>query len=307
MNDKSNLSAEELETLNIEFAKRGKSPGILWLLWLFLGVFGAHRFYLGNKVGWLYIALILLAFPTKGITLGATALLVLIDAFANNRRLAVVNERIEASVLSEIMEHRQSEVHILAVAGAEQNAVSVDTESKRQDGCVVCQKCGAALIREISPETGEAQSSPRTEASSQSDAKDARNGCILMVVLAILVVLGIRGCVRWLFPKEDKTASQTSSMETQVSRQPKEKIAIVGYRFDSNGAAYAISAADLEMPVIANAISASLKTGESIAPFETAAFQTIDKAEHARKREMEHAFAGYSINFRTGYESLTVR
>lgn len=50
MNDKSNLSAEELETLNIEFAKRGKSPGILWLLWPFLGGLGAHRFYLGHAI-----------------------------------------------------------------------------------------------------------------------------------------------------------------------------------------------------------------------------------------------------------------
>lgn len=443
MNDESNLSAEELETLNIEFAKRGRSPGILWLLWLFLGVFGAHRFYLGHRIGWLYVALALLAFPTWGITAAILVLLLGIDAFTNNGRLAVVNGRIKESVLSEVLAPRQATADIPDEVATSQDAVCAVATSEEAHGPVACHKCGSEVsdaslfcsecgtsLREgIKSEPEKAESDPidKVEPSTESGSKDARNGCILMVVLAILIVLGIRGCVRWLF-HDDPPPAQTPSVSTEALPRP------VGYCFDTDGTAQRIMGEDLKTPAIADTISASFQidesylyfgrdqyrimitvtsndkwrmfkghatvlmdvgggqiverplsisippmssvfvddwarpesgkpsgpavTGafvavwkgldESVPPFEIAAFQpglgystihlvtsatrrdelqtiadafkgvyesrlggfqlhfyTVAKADYARKRAMEHAFADYSINFKTGYESLT--
>lgn len=64
-----------------------KSVGVAYLLWLFLGGFGAHRFYLGRTVtatiqltlfvlGWLTVWIVIGAFP-----LAFVAVWLLIDAF----------------------------------------------------------------------------------------------------------------------------------------------------------------------------------------------------------------------------------
>ncbi|MBM4463783.1 MAG: TM2 domain-containing protein [Chloroflexi bacterium] len=42
------LTERELLVLRDETAMRKKSHIAVWLLWVFLGVFGAHRFYLGR-------------------------------------------------------------------------------------------------------------------------------------------------------------------------------------------------------------------------------------------------------------------
>lgn len=106
MINRSDLTTEELQILNLEFAKRGKSSGTLWILWLFLGSIGAHRFYLGHPIGWLYASLSLLGFVTFGVTTGITGLMVLIDAFLNSKRLAAANEKTEQHIIAEIRARR---------------------------------------------------------------------------------------------------------------------------------------------------------------------------------------------------------
>ncbi|MGL4338115.1 MAG: NINE protein [Turicibacter sp.] len=46
-----------------------KTKGIALILWFFLGLFGAHQFYVcNNKYGFFYLALTLLGFVTCGVT-----------------------------------------------------------------------------------------------------------------------------------------------------------------------------------------------------------------------------------------------
>ncbi|WP_243648687.1 TM2 domain-containing protein [Hazenella coriacea] len=48
MEIKSNLTTQELLIVNSEFEKRKKSMAIAYILCVFLGLVGAHRFYTGN-------------------------------------------------------------------------------------------------------------------------------------------------------------------------------------------------------------------------------------------------------------------
>ncbi|KLD96416.1 NINE protein [Aliarcobacter butzleri] len=43
---------------------------LAYILWWFLGIFGAHRFYTGQSKGWLYIVLTIIAFLTIYIFIG---------------------------------------------------------------------------------------------------------------------------------------------------------------------------------------------------------------------------------------------
>ncbi|MFZ3590182.1 TM2 domain-containing protein [Bacillus sp. DJP31] len=45
---KQELTSKELQLLASEMDKRKKSTATTWLLWFFLGGFGAHRYYLGR-------------------------------------------------------------------------------------------------------------------------------------------------------------------------------------------------------------------------------------------------------------------
>lgn len=65
-----------------------KKPAIAWLLWLFTGVIGGHRYYLGD-VG-MGVAMTL--------TLGGFGVWALVDAFFINRRIAVKNAAIRATL-----------------------------------------------------------------------------------------------------------------------------------------------------------------------------------------------------------------
>jgi TM2 domain-containing membrane protein YozV len=91
---KQSLSSHELQLLQSEFEKRKKSPVVTWLLWLFLGAFGAHRFYLGQKGRG--IAMIIATILIVGIFWA------LFDAFAIPGALRRANEDIELEVLQQI-------------------------------------------------------------------------------------------------------------------------------------------------------------------------------------------------------------
>jgi len=86
------LTERELLILRQETDTRKKSVTATWLLWLFLGGIGAHRFYLG-RVG-TGIAMLL--------TLGGLSIWTLVDAFLISGMLRVDKRRVEAVILEEI-------------------------------------------------------------------------------------------------------------------------------------------------------------------------------------------------------------
>ena len=79
-----NTDAAKVLTATSAYETKKKSSGAAWVLWLFLGGLGGHRFYMGDTgyaLGMLF-------------TLGGCGIWTLIDAFNISRRLNEVNEGI---------------------------------------------------------------------------------------------------------------------------------------------------------------------------------------------------------------------
>ncbi|GGG70427.1 hypothetical protein GCM10011374_38710 [Kocuria dechangensis] len=74
----SNVAAAQMQ-----YDNEKKSAGVAWLLWLFTGALGGHRFYLGDKG--MGIGLLC--------TLGGLGVWALIDGFFINARLRAANNR----------------------------------------------------------------------------------------------------------------------------------------------------------------------------------------------------------------------
>ncbi|PEJ60283.1 hypothetical protein CN692_03040 [Bacillus sp. AFS002410] len=89
---KQDLSSEDLQLLSSEMTKKKKSSGATWILWLFLGSMGGHRFYLGKTGS--AVAMLL--------TLGGLGIWTLIDLFLINGMIKNTNEKIENEIISEI-------------------------------------------------------------------------------------------------------------------------------------------------------------------------------------------------------------
>jgi TM2 domain-containing membrane protein YozV len=89
---KQNLSSQELQLLSSEMDNKKKSTTTTWLLWLFLGGIGGHRYYLG-KTG-TAIAMTL--------TLGGLGVWTLIDLFLISGMLSKQNAEIESKIISEL-------------------------------------------------------------------------------------------------------------------------------------------------------------------------------------------------------------
>lgn len=90
------LDERELQVARLEIEKRQKSAVVAWLLWLFLGGLGGHRYYLGPI--WQAVLMTL--------TLGGLGFWALIDAFFIPRRLRALREEVEAQVVAEILARR---------------------------------------------------------------------------------------------------------------------------------------------------------------------------------------------------------
>jgi len=45
---KQNLTAQQLAIVDSEFQRKGKSKLVMYLLWIFVGGIGGHRYYLGD-------------------------------------------------------------------------------------------------------------------------------------------------------------------------------------------------------------------------------------------------------------------
>lgn len=96
MADLYDLSDRELQMARLEIERRQKSAVVAWLLWLFLGGLGGHRYYLGPV--WQGILMT--------VTLGGLGFWALIDAFFIPRRLQAVNKAVEDQVVQEILARR---------------------------------------------------------------------------------------------------------------------------------------------------------------------------------------------------------
>ena len=128
---KKDLDAQELSILSTEYQRRKKSALVLWLLWWFTGIFGGHRYYLGDKgraivhtVVFLLVLFISILWNIYVIETASTfeevlfigpagmvlfiipALWALLDAFFIGRRLAKKNVEIEMKIINEIKEMR---------------------------------------------------------------------------------------------------------------------------------------------------------------------------------------------------------
>ncbi|MCL6577714.1 MAG: TM2 domain-containing protein [Kyrpidia sp.] len=89
---KRDLTAEKLTMVNMELERRAKSPVVMWLLWLFLGAVGGHRYYLGDIGRGVAMTL----------TLGGLGIWALLDAFFIGKRLAFKNSQLELEIINKV-------------------------------------------------------------------------------------------------------------------------------------------------------------------------------------------------------------
>ncbi|QSZ28046.1 TM2 domain-containing protein [Aceticella autotrophica] len=76
--DKQKLTEKQLSILSSEMEKYKKSTTVAYLLWLFLGGLGAHKFYLGKiGMGFLYLSMFIIGWLTVGIYIGIVILIIL--------------------------------------------------------------------------------------------------------------------------------------------------------------------------------------------------------------------------------------
>jgi TM2 domain-containing membrane protein YozV len=105
---KADLSERELALVESEMRSRSKSMLIAYVIWLFVGVLGGHRFYLGQRnagIAYLvtFIIGLLLAFVLIGfLVLFILGLLVLIDGLRIPGWLTRINSTTEQQVIGEV-------------------------------------------------------------------------------------------------------------------------------------------------------------------------------------------------------------
>jgi TM2 domain-containing membrane protein YozV len=95
---KQDLTSHELQLLSSEMSHNEKSPVVAWMLWIFFGGFGGHRYYLG-KIG----TGIAMTF-----TLGGLGFWTLIDLFLLSGLIREANEKIEREAIDRILMIRQA-------------------------------------------------------------------------------------------------------------------------------------------------------------------------------------------------------
>lgn len=92
------LTERELLILRQEVEQRKKSVVATWLLWLFLGFLGAHRFYMG-KIGTGIIMLL---------TLGGFFIWWLVDIFLISGMIRTDEHKVQNQILEELSAMRSS-------------------------------------------------------------------------------------------------------------------------------------------------------------------------------------------------------
>jgi TM2 domain-containing membrane protein YozV len=112
---KQGLTSTDLQLLNSEMTQRQKSSGTTWILWIFTGGLGGHRFYLGRTGS--AVAMLL--------TLGGLGIWAFIDLFLLNGMIKSTNQKIENEVLSEISTMNQAKKN---------SEIAASKEEKTSDG-----------------------------------------------------------------------------------------------------------------------------------------------------------------------------
>lgn len=101
---KSQLDTRELLLLESEVKSNGKSMLVGYLLWYFLGLLGAHRFYL-KKTG---TAITMLILTLTFVGLIVTSIWWLVDAFLTYKMVNEENELVESSIIAHILHQKQA-------------------------------------------------------------------------------------------------------------------------------------------------------------------------------------------------------
>ena len=96
---KGDLTSQELSILQMELEKRGKNKMVMYLLWVFTGGIGGHRFYLGDT-GYA-VAMLFINWATCGIWS-------LVDVFLIGKRLETLNANVEQQIINEIKANRKA-------------------------------------------------------------------------------------------------------------------------------------------------------------------------------------------------------
>lgn len=127
LEQKKDLDSQELQILAIEMEKQKKNPTAMWLIWLFFGSIGGHKYYLGKYFNAILhtLVFILMASFSFNLVAGATtaedvmytpfavvlalgipAFWALVDALAIGRLLAEKNEKVEMEIIDQIKKMR---------------------------------------------------------------------------------------------------------------------------------------------------------------------------------------------------------
>ena len=130
------LSEKELLILRQETENRKKSALVTWLLWLFLGVFGAHRFYLG-KTG-TGIAMLF--------TLGGVFIWYLIDIFLIPGMLKENEHNLQSKILQEMIAVRANRQLPISPSQQGYTLKCARCGSNIAQGMFSCTYCGAPLM-----------------------------------------------------------------------------------------------------------------------------------------------------------------
>jgi len=89
---KRELTAEQFAMVESELERRKKSKGTMYLLWLFFGGLGGHRYYLGD-VGYAI---------GMTLTLGGLGFWTLIDVFLIGKRLEEKTQQLEREIIENV-------------------------------------------------------------------------------------------------------------------------------------------------------------------------------------------------------------
>lgn len=105
---KKDMSSKDLAILNSEMDTAKKNKGIAYVLWLFTGSLGGHRFYSGDigiaigMLSFFIINFLFLGWITLGVSFLILGLWVIIDAFLLSGRIDDVNLQKERKIIIDL-------------------------------------------------------------------------------------------------------------------------------------------------------------------------------------------------------------
>jgi len=103
---KQDLTIQDLQMIQLEMNKKQKSSGTAWLLWLFLGAVGGHRYFLGKTKSAIIMTL----------TLGGIGFWTLIDLFLLSGMIKETNEKIESDIIGQIKTMNKAKLNETAIS-----------------------------------------------------------------------------------------------------------------------------------------------------------------------------------------------